>query len=66
MTGRGKTRKKLLDDLKKNRGQWKFKDEAWYNTLWKPRLGRSYGPDVGETTERLDTVISRSTRELKL
>jgi hypothetical protein len=35
---RGRRRKQVLDDLKKNRGYWKLKEEALDRTLWEPVL----------------------------
>jgi hypothetical protein len=37
---RGRRRKQLLDDLKKNRGYWKLKEEALDRTLWRTGFGR--------------------------
>jgi hypothetical protein len=52
MTGRGRRRRKeLLDDLKEKIRYWKFKEEALDRTLWRNRVGRSYGPVVRQTTE---------------
>jgi hypothetical protein len=48
---RGRRRKKLVDDLKEKRGDWKVKEEALDRTLWRTRLGRSYGPVARQTTE---------------
>jgi hypothetical protein len=47
VTGRqGRRRKQLLDDLKETRGQFKFKEEALYRTVWGNGFGRGYGPVV--------------------
>jgi hypothetical protein len=35
---RGRRCKKLMDDLKENRGYWKLKEEALDRTLWKLAL----------------------------
>jgi len=35
---RGRRRKQVLDDLKKNRGYWKLKEEALDRTVWEPVL----------------------------
>jgi hypothetical protein len=52
MTGsRGRRRKQLLDDIKKKRRYWKFKEEVLDRTLWRIRFGRDYGPVVRQTTE---------------
>jgi hypothetical protein len=52
VTGRrGRRRKKLLDDLKGNRGLWRLKEEALDRTLWTTRFGRGYGPVVRQTAE---------------
>jgi hypothetical protein len=44
-------KKKVLDDLKEKRGQWEFKEEALYRTVWRVRFGRGYGPVVRQTRE---------------
>ena len=50
MTGRrGRKRKQLLYDLKEKRGYWKFK-EVLDRTVWRPRLGRGYGPVIRQAT----------------
>jgi hypothetical protein len=44
MTGRRERRRKqLLDDLKRERGYWKLKEEALDLSLRKTRFGRGYG-----------------------
>ena len=52
---RGKRRKQLLDDLKKERkkkkGYKKFEEEALDSTLWTARFGRGYGPVEKQATE---------------
>jgi hypothetical protein len=53
VTGRrGRRRKELMDDLKKNWGYWKLKEEALGRTLWRTRLGRGYVPVKGQTARR--------------
>jgi hypothetical protein len=49
--GRGRRRKKLLDNLKGNRGYWKLKEEALHRILWITSFGRGYVPLVRQTTE---------------
>ena len=44
--GRGRRRKKLLDDLKDRRGYCHFKEEALDRTMWRNRFGRGFGPVV--------------------
>jgi hypothetical protein len=51
MTGRGKRRKQLLDDLKEKKRYWKLNEEALDRTLWRTRFGRGYGPVVIQTKE---------------
>ena len=47
MTGwRGRRRKRLLDDLKEERGYWKLKEEALGRIVWRTYFGISYGPVV--------------------
>ena len=43
---RGRTRKKLLDDLKDRRGYCQSKEEALDRTMWRNRFGRGFGPVV--------------------
>jgi hypothetical protein len=43
VTGRRRRRRKqLLDDLKKMRGSWKFKEEALDRNVWRTRIRRGY------------------------
>jgi hypothetical protein len=49
--GRGRRRKKLLDDLKESRGHSHLKEEALDRTMWTARFGRGFGPVVRQTTE---------------
>jgi hypothetical protein len=45
VTGRrGRVRKQLLDCLKETRGCCKLEKEALEHTVWRTRIGRSYGP----------------------
>jgi hypothetical protein len=39
-------RKEELGDLKEMRGYSELKDEALYDSLWRTRFGRGYGPVV--------------------
>ena len=40
---RGRTRTKLLDDLKDRRGYCQLKEEALDRTMWRNRFGRGFG-----------------------
>jgi hypothetical protein len=52
VTGRrGRSRKKLLDDLKNRRGYSHLKGEAVDRTMWRNRFGRGVGPVVRLITE---------------
>ena len=42
----GRRRRRLLDDLKKEEGEWKLKEEALDGTTWRTRCGRGCGPVV--------------------
>ena len=44
--GRGRRRRKLLDDLKDKRGYCQLKEEALDRTMWRNRFGRGFGPVV--------------------
>jgi hypothetical protein len=48
---RGRRLEKLPDELKKKTGYCKLKEEALYNTMWKTRCNRGYGPVVRQTSE---------------
>ena len=41
---RGRRCKQLLDDLKKTRRPWNFKDEALDRSVWRTRFLRGCGP----------------------
>jgi hypothetical protein len=49
--GRGRRRKKLLEDLKERRGHSHLKEEALDRTMWTARFGRGLGSVVRQTTE---------------
>jgi len=49
--GRGRRRRKLLDDLKERRGYSHLKEEALDHTMWRARFGRGFGPIIRQTTE---------------
>jgi hypothetical protein len=52
VTGRrGRRRRKLLDDLKEERGYSHLKEEALDHTMWRARFGRGFGPVVRQTTK---------------
>jgi len=42
--GRGRRRKKLLDELKERRGYYHLKEEALDRTMWRTGFGRGFGP----------------------
>ena len=49
--GRGRRRKKLLDDLRNRIGHSHLKEEALDRTMWKHRFGGGFGPVVRQITE---------------
>jgi len=49
--GRGRRRRKLLDDLKERGGYCHLKEEAVDRTVWRAGFGRGFGPVVRQTTE---------------
>jgi len=49
--GRGRRRRKLLDDFKDRRGYSRFKEEALDRTMWRVRFGRGFGAVVRQTIE---------------
>jgi hypothetical protein len=51
LTGQGRRRKQLPDNLKEKRRYWKLKAEALDRTLWRTRFGRGYEPVLRQTTE---------------
>jgi hypothetical protein len=57
---RGRRRKKLLDDLKDRRGYSHLKEEALDRTMWRNRVGRSFGPVVRQNTERIKIVSAET------
>jgi hypothetical protein len=45
VTGRrGRSRRKLLDDLKERRGYSHLNEETLDRTMWRARFGRGFGP----------------------
>ena len=44
---RGRSRKKLLDDLKDQKGYCQLKEEALDRNMWRNRFGRGFGAVVG-------------------
>jgi len=48
---RGRRRKKLLDDLKDNRGYSHLKEEDLVSTMWRHRFGGGFGPVVRQNNE---------------
>jgi hypothetical protein len=51
MIRKGRRHMQLLDDVKKKRRYWDFKEEALDHTLWRTRCGRGYGPVTRKTTQ---------------
>jgi hypothetical protein len=52
VTGRrGRTRRKLLHDLKERRGYSHLKEEDVDRTMWRARFERGFGPVVRQTTK---------------
>jgi hypothetical protein len=52
--GRGRRRRKLLDDLKEKRGSYELKEEALDHTLWRTRFGRCCEHVVRETRKLIN------------
>jgi hypothetical protein len=48
---RGRTPRKLLDDLKERKGYSYLKKEALYFSMWRARFGRGLGPVVRQTAK---------------
>jgi hypothetical protein len=48
---RGRIRRELLDDLKKNTGFSHLKEEAVDRTMWRAGFGRGFGPVVRQTAK---------------
>jgi len=48
--GRGRKRRRLLNDFKEGRGYSHLKEEALDRTMWTARFGRGFGPVVRQTT----------------
>jgi hypothetical protein len=52
VTGRrGRRRRKLLDEIKENRGYSQLKEEALDCTMWRACFGRGFGPVVRQTAK---------------
>jgi len=52
VTGRQRRRRrKLLDDFQERRGYSHLKEEALDRTMWRPGLGRGFGPVLRQTTK---------------
>jgi hypothetical protein len=49
VTGQGRRRRKLLDDLKERRENSHLKEEALDRTMWRAGFGRGFGPVVRQT-----------------
>ena len=48
---RGRTRKKLLDDLKDRRGYSHLKEDVLDRTMWRNHFRGGFGPVVRQNTE---------------
>jgi hypothetical protein len=48
---RGRSRRKLLDDLKEGRGYSYVKEEALDRTMWRAGFGGGFGPVVRQTAK---------------
>ena len=52
VTGRrGRSCRKLLDDLKERRGYSYLKEEALDRTMWRAHFGRGFGPVIRQTAK---------------
>ena len=61
VTGRqGRSRRKLLDYLKENRGYSHLKEEALDRTMWRARFGRGFGPVVRQTIKWMNLLIQNT------
>lgn len=47
---RGRRRKKLLDNLKENRGYWKLKEAVGTRSIWRGGFARGYEAVVRHAT----------------
>jgi hypothetical protein len=54
----GRRRRKLLDELKEERGYSHLKEEALDRTMWRTRFGRGYEPVVRQTIERMNVCTN--------
>ena len=52
--GRGRRRRKLLNDLKERRGYSHLKEEALDRTMWRAGFGRGFGPVVRQTRKLMN------------
>jgi hypothetical protein len=48
---RGRSRRKLLGDIKERRGYSHLKEEALDRIMWRARFGRGFGPVVRQTAK---------------
>ena len=60
MGRRGRRQKKLLDDLREQRGYWKLKEKALDHILWRTHCGRGYGTIVRRTREWMNINKART------
>jgi hypothetical protein len=49
--GRGRRRRKLLDDVKEKKGYSHLKEKALDRTMWRARFGKGFGPYVRQTAK---------------
>jgi hypothetical protein len=56
--GRGRKRRKLLDDLKERREYPHLKEKALDRAMWRAGFGRGFGPVVRQTTEWMNEETS--------
>ena len=55
--GRGRRRKKLLNDLKERRGYSHLKEESLDRAMWRARFRRGVGPVARQTAERMSEYV---------
>ena len=48
---RGRTRRKLMDNLKDRKGYFRLKEEALDHSMWRNRFGGGFEPVVRQNTE---------------
>jgi hypothetical protein len=58
--GRGRRRRKLLDDIKERRGYSHLKEEAIDRTVWRAGFGRGFGTVVRQTAKWMADAQKRA------